>query len=157
MTIYTISPINIMRASHLITKPEKFQLSLKNSLIPKNLAALISNNTLFPRRDHFKMTIKEFIQNGYQIQVTYTNTQTVQADVDPNQINLDINTSAPMSIINKDTKQLQEDEDNLEFDNNNVIDTTMNDNSTTYNIIKPDGSIISCDNYELLIDNIKNL
>ena len=103
------------------------------------------------------MTIQEFIQNGYQIQVTYTNTQTDQADVDPNQINLDINTSAPMSIINKDTKQLQEDEDNLEFDNNNVIDTTMNDNSTTYNIIKPDGSIISCDNYELLIDNIKNL
>lgn len=103
------------------------------------------------------MTIQEFIQQGYQIQVTYTNTQTVQADVDPNQINLDINTSAPMSIINKDTKQLQEDEDNLEFDKNNVIDTTMNDNSTTYNIIKPDGSIISCDNYELLIDNIKNL
>lgn len=27
------------------------------------------------------MTIQEFIQNGYQIQVTYTNTQTVQADV----------------------------------------------------------------------------
>ena len=103
------------------------------------------------------MTIQEFIQNGYQIQVTYTNTQTVQADVDPNQINLDINTSAPMSIINQDTKQLQEAEDNLEFDNNNVIDTTMDDNSTTYNIIKPDGSIISCDNYELLIDNIKNL
>ena len=103
------------------------------------------------------MTIQEFIQNGYQIQVTYTNTQTVQADVDPNQINLDINTSAPMSIINQDTKQLQEAEDNLEFDNNNVIDTTMNDNSTTYNIIKPDGSIISCDTYELLISNIKNL
>ena len=103
------------------------------------------------------MTIQEFIQNGYQIQVTYTNTQTVQADVDPNQINLDINTSAPMSIINKDTKQLQEDEDNLEFDNNNVIDTTMNDNTTTYNIINPDGSIISWDKYELLINNIKNL
>lgn len=103
------------------------------------------------------MTIQEFIQNGYQIQVTYTNTQTVQADVDPNQINLDINTSAPMSIINQDTKQLQEAEDNLEFDNNNVIDTTMDDNSTTYSIIKPDGSIISCDNYELLISNIKNL
>ena len=103
------------------------------------------------------MTIQEFIQNGYQIHFNYTNTKTLKDDFDPNQINLDINTSAPMSIINQDTKQLQEAEDNLEFDNNNVIDTTMDDNSTTYSIIKPDGSIISCDNYELLIDNIKNL
>ena len=77
------------------------------------------------------MTLTEFQQAGYQIQVTYDNTQFMQADVPINQL-ADI-----------------DDPIDLEYANDDLIELSYNADSETFTIIKPDGQAIDQEFYNL--------
>ena len=77
------------------------------------------------------MTLSEFQQAGYQIQVTYDNTQFMQADVPIDQL-ADIN-----------------DPIDLEYTNDEMIELSYNAGSETFTIIKPDGQTIDQEFYDL--------
>ena len=70
------------------------------------------------------MTLTEFQQAGYQIQVNYDNTQFMQADVPIAQL-ADI-----------------DDPIDLEYTNEDMIQLSYNVGSETFTIIKPDGQTV---------------
>lgn len=77
------------------------------------------------------MTLTEFQQAGYQIEVTYDNTQFMQADVPIDQL-ADIN-----------------DPIDLEYTNDDLIELSYNAGSETFTIIKPNGQAIDQEFYDL--------
>lgn len=92
------------------------------------------------------MKIKEFAKKGYTVQVTYTNTQYMQADVNLNSIDLS----------NYETRY----DTDLEFNNEDVIETMYDDFSSTYSVTNPQNEVIANDlEYSQLlnfIDQLKN-
>lgn len=80
------------------------------------------------------MTLTEFQQAGYQIQVTYDNTQFMQADVPINQL-ADV-----------------DDPIDLEYTNDDLIELSYNVGSETFTIIKPNGQAVDQD-----FDDLKSL
>lgn len=77
------------------------------------------------------MTLTEFQQAGYQIQVTYDNTQFMQADVPIDQL-ADVN-----------------DPIDLEYTNDDMIELSYNVGSETFTIIKPDGHSVDQEFYDI--------
>lgn len=77
------------------------------------------------------MTLTEFQQAGYQIEVTYDNTQFMQADV-------------PIA-------QLADVDDpvDLEYTNDDMIELSYNAGSETFTIIKPDGHAVDQEFYDI--------
>lgn len=80
------------------------------------------------------MTLTEFQQAGYQIQVTYDNTQFMQADVPIAQL-ADIDNPI-----------------DLEYTNDDMIELSYNTGSETFTIIKPDGQAVDQE-----FDDLKSL
>ena len=81
------------------------------------------------------MTLTKFQEAGYQIQVTYDNTQFMQADV-------------PIA-------QLADVDDpvDLEYTNDDMIELSYNAGSETFTIIKPDGHAVDQEFYD--VESIK--
>lgn len=77
------------------------------------------------------MTLTEFQQAGYQIEVTYDNTQFMQADVPIDQL-ADINNPI-----------------DLEYTNDDLIELSYNAGSETFTIIKPNRQAIDQEFYDL--------
>lgn len=77
------------------------------------------------------MTLTEFQQAGYQIEVTYDNTQFMQADVPIAQL-ADI-----------------DDPIDLEYTNDDMIELSYNAGSETFTIIKPDGHAVDQEFYDI--------
>lgn len=80
------------------------------------------------------MTLTEFKQAGYQIQVTYDNTQFMQADVPIDQL---ANVDDPID---------------LEYTNDDMIELSYNAGSETFTIVKPDGQDVDQE-----FDDLKSL